>query len=88
MKPLPALMKISQRASVAVELAPVVEEHLQAATAQTPGLEAPTVSPLQREGWYAVRAMVPKNMTNQIMDGLYEAGARAILVSPIAAARL
>lgn len=66
----------------------VAEEHLQAATAQTPGLEAPTVSPLQREGWYAVRAMVPKNMTNQIMDGLYEAGARAILVSPIAAARL
>ena len=66
----------------------VAEEHLQAATAQTPGLEAPPVSPLQREGWYAVRAMVPKNMTNQIMDGLYEAGARAILVSPIAAARL
>lgn len=66
----------------------VAEEHLQAATAQTPGLEAPTVSPLQREGWYAVRAMVPKNMTNRIMDGLYEAGARAILVSPIAAARL
>ena len=66
----------------------VAEEHLQAATAQTPGLEAPTVSPLQREGWYAVRAMVPKNMTNQIMDGLYEARARAILVSPIAAARL
>ncbi|SQC37919.1 ATP phosphoribosyltransferase [Rothia kristinae] len=66
----------------------VAEEHLQAATAQTPGLEAPTVSPLQREGWYAVRAMVPKNMTNRIMDGLYEVGARAILVSPIAAARL
>lgn len=66
----------------------VAEEHLQAATAQTPGLEAPTVSLLQREGWYAVRAMVPKNMTNRIMDGLYEAGARAILVSPIAAARL
>ncbi len=66
----------------------VAEEHLQAATAQTPGLEAPTVSPLQRPGWYAVRAMVPKNMTNRIMDGLYEVGARAILVSPIAAARL
>lgn len=66
----------------------VAAEDLEAATAQTPGLEAPTVSPLQREGWYAVRSMVPKSMTNQIMDGLYEAGARAILVSPIAAARI
>lgn len=63
-------------------------ENLDAATAVTPGLEAPTVSPLQREGWYAVRTMVPKKSTNQIMDSLYEAGARAILVSPIAAARL
>lgn len=66
----------------------VAEEDLEAATAQTPGLEAPTVSPLRRPGWHAVRAMVPKNATNQIMDSLYEAGARAILVSPIQAARL
>lgn len=66
----------------------VSEENLEAATAITPGLEAPTVSPLQREGWYAVRSMVPKRSTNQLMDSLYEAGARAILVSPIGAARL
>lgn len=66
----------------------VAEENLEAATAQTPGLEAPTVSPLQRQGWYAVRSMVPKKQTNRIMDSLYEAGARAILVSPIQAARL
>ncbi|MCT1366690.1 MULTISPECIES: ATP phosphoribosyltransferase [Kocuria] len=63
-------------------------DDLDAATAVTPGLEAPTVSPLQREGWFAVRTMVPKKSTNQIMDRLYDAGARAILVSPIAAARL
>ncbi|MDN5605881.1 ATP phosphoribosyltransferase [Rothia sp. HC945] len=66
----------------------VSEENLEAATAITPGLEAPTVSPLQREGWYAVRSMVPKRSTNQLMDSLYEAGARAILVSPIGAARI
>lgn len=66
----------------------VSEENLAAASAVTPGLEAPTVSPLQREGWYAVRSMVPKRSTNQLMDSLYDAGARAILVSPIAAARL
>ncbi|WP_129659030.1 ATP phosphoribosyltransferase [Rothia uropygialis] len=66
----------------------VSEENLAAATAITPGLEAPTVSPLQRQGWYAVRSMVPQRSTNQLMDSLYEVGARAILVSPIAAARL
>ena len=30
------------------------------AVALTPGLESPTVSPLHREGWVAVRAMVPR----------------------------
>ena len=64
------------------------EDLLEAATAVTPGLEAPTVSPLSRPGWVAVRAMVPKTTTNQTMDRLYEAGARAILVTPIQAARL
>lgn len=58
------------------------------ATALTPGLEAPTISPLEREGWVAVRSMVPRKSVNKIMDGLYEIGARAILVSPIQAARL
>ena len=64
------------------------EDLLEEATAVTPGLEAPTVSSLSREGWVAVRAMVPQRTTNQTMDRLYEVGARAILVSPIAAARL
>ena len=64
------------------------EDLLEAATAVTPGLEAPTVSPLSRPGWVAVRAMVPKSTTNPTMDRLYEVGARAILVSPIQAARL
>lgn len=58
------------------------------ATAITPGLEAPTISPLERDGWVAVRSMVPRTAVNKIMDELYEIGARAILVSPIQAARL
>lgn len=58
------------------------------ATAITPGLEAPTISPLERDGWVAVRSMVPRTAVNKIMDDLYEIGARAILVSPIQAARL
>jgi ATP phosphoribosyltransferase len=61
---------------------------LEAATAITPGLESPTVSPLHDPEWVAVRAMVPRADTNHVMDELYELGARAILVSSIHAARI
>ncbi|MBK9100810.1 MAG: ATP phosphoribosyltransferase [Austwickia sp.] len=54
----------------------------------TPGLESPTVSPLHREGWVAVRAMVPRKGMNAVMDRLYSLGARGILVTDIAACRL
>ena len=54
----------------------------------TPGLESPTVSPLHDKGWVAVRAMVPRATTNQVMDELYSLGARAILVTDILACRL
>ena len=39
----------------------VPAEALSAVTELTPGLEAPTVSPLAKNGWYAVRAMVPRS---------------------------
>lgn len=61
---------------------------LDAATAVTPGIESPTVSPLHDPEWVAVRAMVRRADTNHIMDELYELGARAILVSSIHAARI
>jgi ATP phosphoribosyltransferase len=61
---------------------------LEKATAITPGLEGPTVSPLQTEGWSAVRAMVAQSDTNRVMDELWELGARAILVTSIHACRL
>ncbi|TQL47988.1 ATP phosphoribosyltransferase (homohexameric) [Homoserinimonas aerilata] len=63
-------------------------ELLEQATAVTPGLESPTVSPLRDENWVAVRVMVKRVGMNQVMDSLYALGARAILVSPIHAARL
>jgi ATP phosphoribosyltransferase len=61
---------------------------LEKATALTPGLEGPTVSPLQTEGWSAVRAMVRATETNRVMDELWELGARAILVTRIHASRI
>ncbi|GAA3745459.1 ATP phosphoribosyltransferase [Leifsonia bigeumensis] len=61
---------------------------VEAASAITPGLESPTISPLRDSDWVAVRVMVPRVRMNAIMDELYELGARAILVSSIHAARI
>lgn len=63
-------------------------EHLDEASALTPGLESPTVSPLHREGWVAVRSMVPRVDAQRVMDDLWEIGARAILVTDILACRI
>jgi len=61
---------------------------LETASSLTPGIESPTVSPLHREGWVAVQAMVRRNDMHRIMDELYELGARAILVTDISNCRL
>ncbi|GHJ08884.1 ATP phosphoribosyltransferase [Micromonospora humidisoli] len=61
---------------------------LDRASGLTPGIESPTVSPLHREGWVAVQAMVLRDDVHRIMDELYELGARAILVTNIHACRL
>lgn len=61
---------------------------LDAACAVTPGIESPTISPLQKSGWSAVRAMVQRKEINRIMDELWEVGARGILVTDIHACRL
>ncbi len=58
------------------------------ACAITPGIESPTVSPLHREGWSAVRAMVLRHQAHTVMDELWQLGARGILVTDIHACRL
>jgi ATP phosphoribosyltransferase len=63
-------------------------ELLDKATSLTPGIEGPTVSPLQTPGWSAVRAMVAKAETNRVMDDLWDLGARAILLTSIHASRI
>lgn len=66
----------------------VDRDYLEAAGAVTPGISGPTVSPLARENWVAVRAMVPRKMANNIMDKLSSIGAEAILASEIRIARI
>ena len=66
-----------------------IEERLvPEAIALTPGLESPTVSPLQETGWVAVRVIVEAKSVNNVMDRLYAVGARAILVTSIGACRI
>ena len=62
--------------------------HVERACAITPGLESPTISPLQKPDWVAVRAMVLRSETNRLMDELWALGARGILVTDIHACRL
>ncbi len=66
----------------------IPEQQVVRAVALTPGIESPTVSPLHREGWVAVRAMVPRAGAHRVMDELWTIGARGILVTDIHACRL
>lgn len=66
----------------------VDRDRLEEASAVTPGISGPTVSPLARENWVAVRAMVPLKSANATMDKLASIGAEAILASEIRIARI
>ncbi len=66
----------------------IEQTKLDAACAITPGIDSPTVSPLHREGWVAVRALVPSKRAQSILDELWDIGAEGILVTDIAACRL
>ena len=66
----------------------VAEEALDATLELAPGVDGPTVSSLAKDGWYAVRALVPRKGAHLLMDRLYEAGARGILLTDLAACRL
>ncbi len=63
-------------------------EQVDRAVALTPGIESPTVSPLHKEGWVAVRSMVRRDQAQRVMDELWELGARGILSTDIHACRL
>ena len=66
----------------------IPKKKLAQACSLTPGLESPTISPLAKEDWVAVRAMVLRKDTNKVMDELWVIGARGILVTDIHACRL
>ncbi|MEM1126444.1 MAG: ATP phosphoribosyltransferase [Bacteroidota bacterium] len=75
------------RAYVLVEY-DVHEDHLDEACLITPGLESPTISPLSKEGWRAVKAMAPKRDVHDIIDRLDEVGAVGIFVTDLRTCRI
>jgi ATP phosphoribosyltransferase len=64
------------------------EAILPAASRVTPGIESPTVAPLQAKGWYSVKAMIKKREANRIMDDLSRIGCKGILLTRIESARI
>ena len=54
----------------------------------TPGIESPTIAPLSKTDWVAVKAMVRRKEVNEIMDRLIAAGAKGIIMTDIRACRL
>lgn len=66
----------------------VAAEQLDAVLALTPGVDGPTVSSLAKDGWFAVRALVPRKGAHLLMDQLYDEGARGILLTELTACRL
>lgn len=66
----------------------VHQADLDATLELAPGVDGPTISSLAREGWLAVRALVPRKGAHRLMDRMYDAGARGILLTELAACRL
>ena len=66
----------------------ILEANIDAACGITPGIEAPTISPLSKPGWVAVQAMIRRNDINRIMDELQALNASGIIVTAITTCRL
>ncbi|MFA6090141.1 MAG: ATP phosphoribosyltransferase [Candidatus Woesearchaeota archaeon] len=48
-----------------------------------PGLESPTILPLNKKGWVAIHSVVSENVFWEVIEKLKNVGATGILVSPI-----
>ena len=66
----------------------IPETMLEMACVITPGIESPTVSPLSKKGWVAVKSMSKRRDVNAIMDSLGNIGAKGIIVTDIRTCRI
>ncbi|MCK5844702.1 MAG: ATP phosphoribosyltransferase [Victivallales bacterium] len=61
---------------------------LEQACVVTPGIESPTISPLSKDDWFAVKSMVASADVNRIMDELGDIGAKGIIITDIRTCRI
>jgi ATP phosphoribosyltransferase len=61
---------------------------LPAACRITPGIESPTVAPLNDPKWAAVKAMAKRKDVNRILDKLAALGAKGIIITDIRTCRI
>lgn len=54
----------------------------------TPGIESPTVAPLSKKGWVAIKSMARKEEVHPIMEKLAAMGAKGIIVTDIRTCRI
>lgn len=54
----------------------------------TPGIESPTLAPLSKPDWVAVKSMIKHKDANRIMDSLKALGATGIIVTDIRSCRI
>jgi ATP phosphoribosyltransferase len=66
----------------------IPETMLEMACVITPGIESPTVSPLSKKGWVAIKSMSKKRDVNRIMDSLTKIGAKGIIITDIRTCRI
>ena len=66
----------------------IPEAVLDEACAVTPGIESPTIAPLTKPGWKAVKSMTRSRDVNPIIDQLVDLGAKGIIVSDIRTCRI
>ncbi|HEY8464982.1 MAG TPA: ATP phosphoribosyltransferase [Bacillota bacterium] len=61
---------------------------LEVACRITPGIESPTIAPLSKKDWFAVKAMVKTEELYQVIESLKAGGARGIIVTELKTCRL
>lgn len=66
----------------------VPDARLEEACAITPGIESPTIAPLSKPGWRAVKAMARRAEVNDLIDRLAAVEARGIIVTDILTCRI
>jgi len=54
----------------------------------TPGIESPTIAPLSKPDWVAVKALAKRQESNRIMDELENLGATGIVITEIRTCRI